>query len=187
MPNEEYAIVLDYLPRGKSNSFKPEPIAQVLGTEFFTLLEVVPKTPLKALDKVYVGKEERKEIDYIKRRISFNELTSNSTIELSKAIESLVKEKEKKFVEFFNSSHPITIKRHQLELLPGLGKKHLFEILEEREKAPFKSFEDIEKRVHLMPKVVQTIVKRILLELEDENLKHYLFVRPPPAKGKKPL
>ncbi len=182
MPNEEFAIVLDYLPRGKSISYKTEPLAQVLGTQFFTMLEVVPKTELKILEKVYIGKEEREKISLIKRRIEAKELTSTASGELTKAIELIIAQDEKKFVDFFNSSRPITIKRHQLELLPGLGKKHLFNILDARQKKPFESFKDIEERVPLMPNVSKTIIKRIVEELNEVNEKHFLFCRPPAQK-----
>lgn len=185
MPNEEQALVLDYLPAGKPSSYKAEPIAQVIGTTFFTLLEVVPKSPLKQLDKVYVGKEARQEIDHIKKRVSFKELTSTAVSELDKAIEKIVDENAQKFVGFFNTSIPITIKRHQLELLPGLGKKHMLDILAERKKKPFESFQEIEQRVKLMPNPKTAVIKRIIEELEDEELKHYLFARPPAKKFEK--
>jgi putative nucleotide binding protein len=179
---EEHAIVLDFLPRGKSTGYKSEPLAQVIGIEYFTLLEVVPKADvsLKAGEKVYVGKEEREKIDYIKRRIAFKDLTSNSVSEIEKTIEKIVCEDEKKYVEFFNNARSLTLKRHQLELLPGLGKKHMLNAIEERRKKSFESFKDIEERVKLMPQVVRTIVKRIMEELEGEDdTRHYLFVRPP--------
>ncbi len=181
MKIEEFAVVIDFLPRGKSTGYKAEPLAQVIGETYFTLLEVIPKpgVELKAGERVYIGKDNRDKIDFIKRRISFKELTSNSVAEIEKTIEKVVMDNEKNFVEFFNTSNPITIKRHQLELLPGLGKKHMFEILGQREKKPFESFEDIKKRIHLMPDVVKTIVKRVMDELEDEEDKHFLFVRPP--------
>jgi putative nucleotide binding protein len=35
----------------------------------------------------------------------------------------MVKEQEERFVEFFNKAEPITTKLHQLELLPGIGKR----------------------------------------------------------------
>ena len=181
MKIEEYALVLDFLPRGRSSSFKPEPLAQVLGEEFFTLLEVIPKegAALKAGEKIYIGKENREKIEFIKRRISFKELTSNSVAEIEQMIEKIVMEKEKNFVEFFNLSRSITIKRHQIELLPGLGKKHMLEIIDQREKKPFESFDDIKTRIHLMPDVTNTIVKRIMEELSGDEDKHFLFVRPP--------
>lgn len=177
--NEENAVVLDYLPTGKSSAFKSEPVAQVIGTSFFTLLEIIPKEPLKAMEEIYVGKEERSKVQYIKRRVSFNELTNNSVAEIEKVIEKIVLLNQKKFLEFFNTARPLSIRMHQLELLPGLGKKHTSSILSEREKKPFDSFEDLEKRVHLMPNSANVLVKRIMLELEEPNLKYYLFVRPP--------
>ncbi len=183
MPNEENAIVLDYLQHGKSTSYKSETIAQVMGTEFFTLLEVVPKEPLKIMDSVYVGKEERDKIDYIKQRISYNSLSSTAMAELGPAIEKAVTENEARFVQFFNEAGPISIRQHSLELLPGLGKKHMRDILDTREKEPFKSYKDIEKRVKLMPDPVKTIVKRVKEELEeDESNKYFLFTRPPAKK-----
>ncbi|MFH1225508.1 MAG: DUF655 domain-containing protein [Candidatus Diapherotrites archaeon] len=181
MKAEEYAIVLDYLPRGKSSAHKSEPIAQVLGTEYFTFLEVVPKegVELKGMEKVYVGKENRDKIDFIRRRIGFSDLTSNSVSEVEKAVEMLVRENEAKFVAFFNNAQPITLKRHQFELLPGLGKKHMLALVQEREREPFKSYKDIEERVRLMPNPVKTLIRRIMEELEGEEEKHYLFARPP--------
>src|SRR3989338_9026956 len=107
MPNEEYAIVLDYLAKGKSSSFRSEPIAQVIGTNFFTLLEVVPKEEVKALEKVYVGKEKRDKILQIKKRINFNELTSTAVAEIEKAIEKIIIEDEPRFVKFFNTAGSI--------------------------------------------------------------------------------
>ena len=86
---------------------------------------------------------------------------------------------EKKFAEFFNKSSAITIKRHQLELLPGMGKKHMLDILTERDKKPFEGIVDLEKRVHSLPHVPKMLAKRIMLELEGLDPKHYLFVRPP--------
>lgn len=182
MPNEEFAVVLDYLPRGKSSSYKTEPVAQVIGTEFFSLLEVIPKKELKVLETIYIGKEERTDVSLIKRRIPFKELTSTAENELEKAIEKIVFDKEVKLVEFFNKASSITIKRHQLELLPGVGKKHVFQLLDERHKKPFESFLDIENRVPLMPTVSKAICKRIYNELEDPTEKHFLFARAPPQE-----
>jgi len=179
MPNEEEALVLDYLPKGRVNSFKPEPIAQVLGKQFFSLLEVVPKKELKVMETVYVGKEDREKIEFIKRRVNFEQLTSTAIAELDKAVEKIVVEDKQRFLEFFNSSRSITLRRHQLQLLPGMGKKHMQDLLKEREKKPFSSFEDISARVKLLPDPLKTLVKRIKLELEDDSLNHYLFARPP--------
>ncbi|MDO8647791.1 MAG: DUF655 domain-containing protein [Candidatus Diapherotrites archaeon] len=179
MPNEEYAIVLDYLAKGRSASFRPEPVAQVLGIAFFTLLEVVPKDELLTLEKVYVGRDKRDKILQIKKRLTFNELTSTAVAELEKAIEKVVLEDEPRFVKFFNTAGSITIKRHQLELLPGLGKKHMMDILAERQKKQFENLKEIETRVPLMPDALKTIIKRIIEELRGDDPKHFLFARPP--------
>ncbi len=180
---EEYCIVLDYLPTGKSSAIKSESLAQVIGKDFFTLLEVTPKVGINLSigETVYVGKDDRPKINLIKNRIRFGELTSNSISEIEDVINEIVEEKKEKFLEFYNKSRPISLKRHQLELLPGLGKKHMLDVLKEREKEPFKSFEEITKRVKNMPDPKKAIVKRIMEELEGPEDKHYLFSRPPAA------
>jgi len=179
MPNEEFALVLDYLPSGRSSAFKPEPLAQVIGTTYFTLLEVIPKKNLQILEKVYIGKEQREQVDRIKRRVEYKDLTNTAQQELEHAIESIIQETPQKYLDFFNKAGSISIKRHQLELIPGLGKKHVFDILEKRQQKPFESFEDLEQRVHLMPNAMQSIAKRIMEELQGLDPKHYLFARPP--------
>ena len=178
---EEYCIVLDYLPTGKSSAVKTESLAQVIGKDFFTLLEVTPKegVSLNIGEVVYVGKNDRPKINLIKNRIRFGELTSNSISEIEDAISDIVDEKKEKFLDFYNKSRPISLRRHQLELLPGLGKKHMLDLLKEREKSPFTSFEDIIKRVKSMPDPKKSIVKRVMEELEGPEDKHYLFSRPP--------
>ena len=180
---EEKAIVLDYMPTGKSSAIKTEPIAQVMGIEYFTLLEVTPKVGkgLTVGEEVYVGKEERDKIELIKGRIAFKDLTSNSMSELNNAIEDLVEKNKEKYLNFYNTARGITIKRHQLELLPGLGKKHMLDLLDQREKGKFESFDDIVKKVKGMPDPKKAIVRRIVEELEGPEDKHYLFVRPPAA------
>ena len=90
----------------------------------------------------------------------------------------LVKNNEATFVNFFNKTGAITIRQHSLELLPNIGKKHMISIIEEREKKPFESFEDITKRVKLMPDPHRVIVERILEELGGKT-KYHLFVRAP--------
>ena len=80
------------------------------------------------------------------------------------------------FIGFINKAGPINMRRHQLELLPGIGKKHMLEILERREEGPFKDFNDLKERVKQLPDPEKIIVRRILLELEG-NEKYYLFVK----------
>ena len=108
-----------------------------------------------------------------------NDLTSFAKSELPFVIEKLVKENEQRFVDFFNNAQPISTRLHQLELLPGIGKKHLWDIIDERKKGPFTSFEDVKNRIKLMPDPSNAIIKRIMEELENDNVRFRLFVSGP--------
>ncbi|MBI3190755.1 DUF655 domain-containing protein, partial [archaeon] len=61
---------------------------------------------------------------------------------------------------------------------PGVGKKHLMDILEERRKKPFDSFEDLKQRVRQFSDPAKAIVSRIMQELEG-NEKYYIFTPVP--------
>ena len=50
------------------------------------------------------------------------------------------------------------------------------EILNERKKGDFKDFEDLDARVPLLKGAEKPIVARILLEIKDQDRRHYLFV-----------
>lgn len=178
---EEKALVLDFLARGRSSDYKTEPLAQVIGTNAFTLLEIVPRQgiELKALEEIYIGKDQRPQVDHIKKRIEYKGLTNNSLNELDEAIKKIITGEEKKFIDFYNNSRSISIKMHQIELLPGMGKKHMLQLLGERQKAPFVSFEDMRKRLHPFPDPLVAIVKRVVEEFEGKDTKFYLFTRPP--------
>ena len=182
---DDYGIVIDYIPPGISANV--EPIAIVIGEKTFSLLEVVLKEGefVAIQDRLYIGPGKRDKVKYIKRRLRIDELSQSARAELEYAIQEIVKQREKEFVEFFNTAKPITPRRHELELIPGIGKRLMQRILEEREREPFKSFEDIEKRTGIK-NVAEAIAKRIIIELLGKD-KHYLFVKPfaPKPKGKK--
>jgi putative nucleotide binding protein len=108
-------------------------------------------------------------------KINLDKLTQTARSEVEIVIEKSVKQKERIFIEFFNKAQPLNTRMHQLNLLPGIGKRHTEEIIERRDEKPFESFEDIKKRVKLMPDPEKTIVKRIFVELNNED-KHKLFV-----------
>ncbi len=181
MTAEENALVLDFMPTGKPSAAKTESLAQVIGKEYFTLLEVVPKSGISFSvgEEVYVGKDERPKVDLVKGRIAYKDLTSNSLSELEEVIGKIVLTQKEKYLAFFNTSRAISLRRHQLELLPGMGKKHMLAILDEREKKPFATLDEVSQRVKGTPEPVKMIVKRIIEELEGAEDKHYLFVRPP--------
>jgi putative nucleotide binding protein len=64
---------------------------------------------------------------------------------------------------------------HALELVPGIGKKYMWQLINEREKKPFESFADLQKRTEL-PNPVKLITKRVMEELEGDS-KYRLFTR----------
>ena len=175
MKKEEYVIILDYLPNGYPLEKKMMPIAQAIGELNLTLLELAPRRgiSLEIGEKVYIGEGKRDKIYYILGRLQREKLTEAGKNQLQEFINSIVKGREKEFVEFFNKSTAINKRIHQIELLPGLGKKHMREILRVREEKPFESFEDMKKRVQNLPDPEKAVEKRIikeLLEFERYNL-----------------
>jgi len=178
---EEFAIVLDFLPNGYSNDdrpmFKKTPIVQAIGKNNFTLLELVPKKDifLQPSEEVYIGDKERDKIHHINGRLVLNKLTPTAKAEIEPLVSKIVRDSQPRFVDFFNKAQPLSTRMHSLELLPGLGKKHMWQILEERRGEPFKDFADLKDRVKLMPDPEKIIIKRILKELEREE-KHYIFL-----------
>lgn len=174
---ENYAIVLEYLPNGYPLAGKMMPIAQAVGETNLTLLELVPRKgeALEIGEKVYIGEGKRDKIYYILGRLSKDKLTEQAKEELQNYISKLVKEQEQRFVEFFNKSEAINKRVHQIELLPGMGKKHMKEILEMR-KEEFTSFQDMKNKIPNLPDPEKAIEKRIILELTGEE-RYNLFVK----------
>jgi putative nucleotide binding protein len=176
MGKDEYIKVLDFLEHGKSNE-REERVAQGIGTENYNLLEVVMREGErpKGGEELYIGDGDRDEVEFIKARIEFDELTGNAKSELQYVLDAMINDREDEFVEFFNQATPVTPRRHAFELLPGIGSKHMQKLLDEREKDDFKSFEDINDRVPSMPDAKETIRKRIIQELKGEDVRTRLF------------
>jgi len=181
---EEHAYVLDFLPHGRPGirptgraGYRAGALVQLLGEEFFTLLEALVKegVVLKPHNRVYVGKQAREEITYIIGRITHDELTAAAKMELPAVISKIVHNREREFVDFFNTAHAMTPRMHALELIPGIGKKYMWQVIDERERKPFENFEDLQNRTEI-PDPVKLITKRILEELAGES-KYRLFTR----------
>ena len=187
---ENYAYILDIIPPELATyrvpirvrrSFPPNATyAHVVGEEWFTLLEVIIRqgAVVEIGERVYIGPGPRDKVEKIVRRVRYNELAPPARERLHELVRRFVIEQEQRFVKFFNEAGPITIKLHSLELLPGIGKKTLQQILAERRKRPFTSFEDIRTRIGIDP--VDLVVKRVLRELEGGE-QYYLFTAPPPS------
>ena len=63
-----------------------------------------------------------------------------------------------------------------MELIPGIGKRLMWQILDQRERVPFESFEDMQNRVNITDPV-KLLARRVLKELSEDE-KYTLFTRP---------
>jgi putative nucleotide binding protein len=178
MEKEEHAIILDYLPNGYPLERKMMPIAQAIGKRNLVLLELVPRrgVSLETGEEVYIGEGKRDKVYYILGRLHREKLTEAAKNQLEEFVGKIVEEKEKEFVDFFNKSEAINKRLHQIELLPGFGKRHMQEILKQRKEKEFDSFEDMKQRIQNLPDPQKAVEKRILSELTEVE-RYNLFVK----------
>lgn len=177
MKKEEYAIILEYLPNGYPLEKRMIPIIQAIGEKSLILLELVPRrgVDLEVGERVYIGEGKREKIYYILGRLPKEKITESAKSQLQEFIGKVTKEREKEFVEFFNKAEAINKRIHQIELLPGFGKKHMKEILKQKEEKPFENFEEMKKRIQNLPDPSKAIEKRIIQELTNSE-RYNLFV-----------
>lgn len=174
-----FVTVLDYLPHGRSDDDRPQyqkpALIHAVGWDSFQIVECV----LADDADVSIGDTsdiDSSDIDEV-RDIAFDDLTAGARSEMEYAIESITKSDEQRFVDHYNEAQPITLRLHQLNLLPGIGKKLRNNILEERKRRPFDSFEDIEDRVSGLHNPREILVERIQEEIREDDLKYRSFVR----------
>ena len=108
-------------------------------------------------------------------KLSYTSLTNESRNSIPDVIEMIVDSNESFYVNYFNEAQAVTPRLHALELIPGIGKTFLRQILQEREKQPFSSFSDIQTRINLK-EPGKLIAKRISEEVTG-NVRLPLFVR----------
>ncbi|SFS05438.1 putative nucleotide binding protein [Halomicrobium zhouii] len=175
----ETVVLLDFLPHGKSDDDRPQyqkqPLAYAMGIADFRLYEAVVAEDAG----VNIGDRLGIESDAFDRihEIEYEELSGGAQSELDYAVDDIVHEEEERFVDFYNDAQPITLRLHQLNLLPGIGKKLRNTILDERKRKPFGSFDDIESRVSGLHDPAEVLVERILEELREDDLKYRTFAR----------
>ena len=176
---EEFAYVLDFMSRGKSVVIKGRegPVVQAIGEDRLTLLELLAmeNQDFEIGEKVKIGKEGREKIVSVLGKLAHEELSPEAKGVLPTVVEKLVKENEAKYVAAFNDLQPLTPRLHGLELIPGIGKTFMKEIIDTREKRRFASFDDIQDRVGLRDPA-KMIAKRIVEELSGDT-RVAIFVR----------
>lgn len=176
-----YAYVLEYLPHGRADDDRPQhrrpAVAYGLGERDFRLFE------FELTDDAEFGIDDRVEIEPatapgIKRarRVDHDDLNRGARQELEYVVEDIIEADESRFVDFYNDAEPISLRLHQLNLLPGIGKKLRNNILDARKRGPFESFADLSERVSGLHSPKETLVERVMEELRDEDLKYRIFV-----------
>jgi len=108
--------------------------------------------------------------------MKYEELTSTAQSEMPYLIKEIVKQNEERFVGFYNEAGPISRKYHALQILPGIGRKIMWAIIEARKSKNFESFEDMEKRVDSLFNPAKSITERIEQEIIHPDQKYFLFV-----------
>jgi putative nucleotide binding protein len=190
----EKLIVLEILESGHPADPRPlhlrDPLVQVISEDNLVLREIIPTQAWKPTLHETVYRDDavkiRRLVDRLEngRRvetIEYFKLTNTAKKELENVISEIVNRNEKRFVDFFNNAGPLTTRQHSLELLPGIGKKHMWEILDRRREKPFESFADIQVRIKLLSDPRKAVIKRVLQEIEGTE-KYYLFAQPPLSK-----
>ena len=173
-------IILDLLLHGHPEDDKPTwartSIAQVLTFPDFVLYEVkVNKhSDIKIQEqKTYEEFLREEKLKDVIKKIDYDDLTATSKALIQPVLEKDVLKYEEEFVNFFNNSTSITPRMHALKLLPGIGQKHMWEILEARKRQKFTSFQDIADRTSTS-NPAKLISQRIIKELQ-RDAKYYLF------------
>lgn len=182
---EDFVYILDHLPTGRPDDpRRRDPVAYGLGEKNFVLLELVPRPNASMLvgDRIDVRRETPPggPVDHVRGRVRYEDMTHAAQSELPYVIEQAVKAQEERFLNFYNNAGPITLRMHQLELLPGLGKKLMMAILEDKKRhGPFTSFRDMDTRVKALHAPEKLISNRILSEIQNPGEKYHLFALPP--------
>ena len=176
-------VILDVLLHGHPEEDKPSwtktPLAQVLTFPDFVLYEVkINKNPdldLQPEEKdIYEEFLRQNKLREVLKKIDYDDLTHTSKALIQPILEKQILNYEEEFINFFNNSTSITPRMHSLKLLPGIGKKHMWEIINARERQKFVTFQDIADRTSVSHPVKQ-LATRIIKELQREGVKYYLF------------
>ncbi|RAW44813.1 DUF655 domain-containing protein [Halorubrum sp. 48-1-W] len=172
------AVLLDVLPNGRPDDGRPgyqkSPVAYALGTSSFRLYELSleEEADVAVSDRIDLGGPAVSRY----REVTFDDLTRNAAAEIEYAVEAIVDADERRFVDFYNEAGPITLRLHQLNLLPGIGKKLRNRVLDERKRGPFESFEEVSERVSGLHRPREVVLERIVEEIREDDLKYRTFV-----------
>jgi predicted nucleic acid-binding OB-fold protein len=115
-----------------------------------------------------------------KRKISPKRLSIGAKLELENGIKKIILKNEDVFVDFLNNAKSTSRYFHPFLLLPGMGKKKLNLILQEREKELFSSLDDFKDRAKF--NVVSSLAMRFVDELNGKEERKLLDFFAPKMK-----
>jgi len=178
----ERAVVLDHLPYGRPDDDRPQhqkpEIAYAVGEAGFSLFELTlaDGSDVSIGDRIVVAPDADSDVVTRYREIGYDELSRGAEQELEYVIEEIVERHPQRFLDYFNEAQPLTLRLHQLNVLPGIGEKLRDDILESRKReGPFESYEDLEERIGGLHDAKGTVADRIVEEL-TEDVKYRAFV-----------
>lgn len=175
-------VILDYFPRGRVGDDRPQyqksPLAYAVGVQNFGLYELTIEddADLSIGDEIPLDSPDEQAQIADAYDADYEALSSNAQSELEYAIEDIIDADERRFVDFYNDAQPITLRLHQLNLLPGIGEKLRNNILDERKRQPFETFDDLKERVSGLHDPKELLRKRIVEEMTEEDTKYRIFV-----------
>lgn len=187
LPSGTEVYILDILPYGhidRSKSRTGKPIVQAIECPGFNLFEMSydKDQEIEMQEKITVKNKPGTKLGKVLKRLNYHGLTQTSKELLSSTIQMHLEDQEDRYVKILNNAGPITKKRHSLSLLPGIGEKIMWKIIEERRKNNFESYQDFNERISVN-NIKEIFSKRILNEIIDDEFKHYLFATRKRNKG----
>lgn len=178
----EHAVVLDHLPYGRPDDDRPQhqkpEIAYAVGEQRFELYELTlsEDADVSIGDRIVVAPDADRDIVDRYRKIEHSDLSRGAEQELEYVIEEIVDRHPQRFLDYFNEAQPLTLRLHQLNVLPGIGEKLRNDIIDSRKReGPFESFAGLEERISGLHDAKGTVVGRIIEELTEE-VKYRAFV-----------
>jgi putative nucleotide binding protein len=173
-PAEEWVrTLIERPPNRDEEEFR---YVQTVGESRFTLLElaVAADADLSSGDRVAVESEDNIGVH---RRLTDQTLTQAAQDRLAATIEDIITANEQRFIDFYNNAQPIGLRKHQLDVLAGIGDARRETIIDERRRGPFADFADLESRVDSLRDPQTLLVERVLTELREvEEVRYKLLV-----------
>ena len=172
-PTEEWIRVLTERPPDRNE--KESRYVQTVGESGFMLLELAVAADTD-LSRRPGGRRERGQ----SRRqppADLPDAHAGRQDRLEATIEDIITVNEQQFIDFYNNAQPIGLRKHQLDVLAGIGDTRREAIIDERRRGPFADFAELEARVDSLHDPQALLVERVLTELrEGEEVRYKLFV-----------